>query len=83
MTRNARFCNRTKIILGSLDYLKAIEFKGVQTYRFEDPRLKDYSKDELLDNIYSITRSNKVLHGIDTYHKSFKYIPVLFQYIFF
>ena len=71
-------CNRTKIILGSLDYFNAIEFKGVQTYGFEDNRLKKYSKDELLDNIYSITRSNKVLKGIDTYRLSFKHIPVFF-----
>lgn len=71
-------CNRTKIILGSLDYFNAIEFKGVQTYGFEDNRLKKYSKDELLGNIYSITRSNKVLKGIDTYRVSFKHIPVFF-----
>ncbi len=71
-------CNRTKIVLGHLDYFRAIEFKGVQTYGYEDNRLKDYSKDELLDNIYSITKSNKVLHGINTYRASFKYIIFLF-----
>ncbi len=72
-------CNRTRIILGYHDFFKAIEFKGVQTYGFEDKRLKGYSKDELLDNIYSITQKGKVLSGIDTYKKSFKYIPLLFS----
>jgi len=71
-------CNRTKIILGHLDYFNAIEFKGVQTYGFEDERLKSFTKDELLDNIYSITQKNKVLRGVDAYKKSFKYIPLLF-----
>ncbi|MGI0107078.1 DCC1-like thiol-disulfide oxidoreductase family protein [Salinimicrobium sp. WS361] len=71
-------CNRTKIVLGHFDYLKAIEFKGVQTYGFEDERLKDRSKEDLLNNIYSITRSHKILYGIDTYRASFKYIVFLF-----
>ena len=71
-------CNRTKIILGYFDYFEAIEFKGLQTYGFEDQRLKDWSKEDLLDNIYSITRSNKILNGIDTYRASFKYTVFLF-----
>lgn len=71
-------CNRTRIILNHLDYFNAIEFKGVQTYGFEDERFKQYSKEELLDNIYSITQKNKVLSGVDTYKKSFKFIPLLF-----
>lgn len=71
-------CNRTRIILNHLDFFDAIEFKGIQTYGFEDERLKSFSKDELLGNIYSITKKNKVLSGVDTYKKSFKYIPFLF-----
>jgi predicted DCC family thiol-disulfide oxidoreductase YuxK len=71
-------CNRTRIILSHLDFFEAIEFKGVQTFGFADNRLKHYSKDELLDNIYSITKKNRVLSGVDTYKKSFKYIPLLF-----
>lgn len=71
-------CNRTRIILSHLDYFEAIEFKGVQTFGFEDDRLKQLSKDELLDNIYSITKKNRLLSGVDTYKKSFKYIPLLF-----
>lgn len=71
-------CNRTKIIISHLDFFRAVEFKGVQTYGFEDERLKVISKDELLDNIYSISRSDKVFHGIDTYKYAFKRIPLLF-----
>ena len=71
-------CNRTKIILGHLDYFDAIEFKGVQTYGFEDSRLKGISKDELLDNIYSISNRNKIYSAIDTYKFALKRIPLLF-----
>ncbi len=71
-------CNRTRIILSHLDFFEAIEFKGVQTFGFEDDRLKQYPKDELLDNIYSINKKNRVLSGVDTYKKSFKFIPLLF-----
>lgn len=71
-------CNRTKLILNHLDFFNAIEFKGVQTYGYEDERLKEISQDELLDNIYSITRKGKVYSGIDTYIYVFKKTPLLF-----
>lgn len=71
-------CNRTKLILNHLDFFKAIEFKGVQTYGYEDERLKGISKDELLDNIYSVTNKNKVYSAVDTYKFAFKRIPLLF-----
>ncbi|MFV0172835.1 DCC1-like thiol-disulfide oxidoreductase family protein [Empedobacter falsenii] len=59
-------CNRTKITIEHFDIQKSILFKTVQFDAENQPLLEDFSKDELLDNIYSI-KNNKVYKGIDTY----------------
>ena len=71
-------CNRTKIIINYLDFFNAIEFKGVQTYGFNNPLFKNISEDDLLDNIYSISNKGTIYSGIDTYKVAFKKIPLLF-----
>jgi predicted DCC family thiol-disulfide oxidoreductase YuxK len=68
-------CNRTKIILSHLDACQALEFKGVQTSGFENPKFAHLSKDQLLDNIYSVTKGGKILSGVDTYKYAFKKLP--------
>lgn len=71
-------CIRTKIVVKSLDVRNKVEFKGVQTHGFNDPRFKAFSQEELLDNIFSIrAKDNKVYQGLDTYREVFKYIPIL------
>src|SRR5690606_3180345 len=67
----------TRIILTHLDFFNAIEFKGLQKYGFKEEGLQNFSKDELFENVYSITSTGKILKGIDTYKKAFKYIPLL------
>jgi predicted DCC family thiol-disulfide oxidoreductase YuxK len=71
-------CNRTKIILSHFDVFNAIEFKGVQTYGYNHPAFAGLTKDELLDNIYSLTKKGKVLQGVDTYAYALKRIPFFF-----
>lgn len=68
-------CNRTKIFLTHFDTFKALEFKGVQTYGFNDQRLSGIERDELLDNIYSISAGGKILKGVDTYSFALKRVP--------
>lgn len=70
-------CNRTRIILNHFDIFNAIQFKGVQTYAANEPRLRKYEHD-LLNNIYSVTRKGKVLRGLDTYRYAFLHVPVFF-----
>lgn len=70
-------CNRTKIVLSHFDVFNAIDFKGVQTYGFSNPKLQNISKNELLDNIYSIDSKGKVRNGISTYSYLFLFIPPL------
>lgn len=69
-------CARTKIILTHFDVFGAIEFKGVQTYGFNDDRLSKYSKEQMLDNIFSISSSGKVREGLDTYVYALTFIPL-------
>ncbi len=69
-------CNRTKIFLYYFDVCKALDFKGVQTYGFDDQRLVGIDRGELLDNIYSITKNGKTLKGVDTYAFALKRLPV-------
>ena len=71
-------CNRTKIIINYLDFFNAIEFKGVQTYGFNNPIFKDINQEDLLDNIYSISNNGIIYSGIDTYKIAFRKILLLF-----
>lgn len=71
-------CTRTKIILSHLDFFGALRFKGVQTHQYKYPQLKNIPSEELLNNVYSLTRKKKVQAGIDTYRKVFLYLPSLF-----
>lgn len=71
-------CNRTKIILKSLDVFNSLKFQGLQTSGFEHKAVEKIDKQDLLLNIYSVTRSGKLLNGIKTYRKVFLYIPLLF-----
>ena len=71
-------CNRTKIIIEHLDVFNAIQFKGVQTYASDEIMLKNKSMDDLLDNIYSVSKDGKVYEGVDTYRQVFLKIPLLF-----
>lgn len=59
-------CNRTKIIIQSLDIQETIDFKTVQFHSQDYPLLNPYDSEDLLDNIYSI-KNQKVYKGIDTY----------------
>lgn len=70
-------CNRTKNIIGYLDFFGAIDFKGVQTYAFNNPMFKTIGRDQLLDNIYSVSRRGKIYAGVDTYKYAFKRLPLL------
>jgi predicted DCC family thiol-disulfide oxidoreductase YuxK len=71
-------CNRTRIIFSHLDFLGALQFKGVQTYQHEYPLLKKVPSEELLNNVYSLTFKGKLRAGIDTYRNVFLYLPSLF-----
>ncbi|WP_152267606.1 DCC1-like thiol-disulfide oxidoreductase family protein [Agriterribacter humi] len=71
-------CNRTKIIISHFDIFNAVEFKGVQTYGAKNKKLSHLSPEELLNNIYSITKKGNVLKGINTYRNTFLRIPCLF-----
>ncbi|MDH2206328.1 DCC1-like thiol-disulfide oxidoreductase family protein [Empedobacter sp. GD03644] len=59
-------CNRTKITIEHFDIRKAILFKTVQFDAENQPLLQGISKNELLENIYSI-KNGKVYKGVDTY----------------
>lgn len=59
-------CNRTKITIQHFDIQDSVDFKAVQYYAKKEPLLKEYSEDELLDNIFS-TKNGKVYQGLDTY----------------
>lgn len=60
-------CVRTKIIINHFDIFNKIEFKTVQNNAEEEPLLNDYTHDQLLDNIFSISKKGKVFQGVDTY----------------
>lgn len=70
-------CNRTVIVLRSLDWLKAVAFKGVQTYSSQDAHLAGRSEEVLLADIHSVSRRGTVRSGVDTYLEVARYIPVL------
>lgn len=71
-------CARTRIVIEHFDVFGAIAFKGVQTFGFSEPKLSAVSKDELLDNVYSIDAKGKVRSGFSTYLKALCYLPLFF-----
>ncbi len=60
-------CNRTVIIINHFDILKAIEFKGLQTYATKTPALKGINQEILLSDLYALNKQNKLFSGLDTY----------------
>lgn len=60
-------CVRTKITIDHLDFFNRIEFKTVQFDAIENEYLKNFDKEELLNNIYSVNKEGKVYKGLDTY----------------
>ena len=70
-------CIRAKIIISHLDFFNVVAFKGVQTYGFEEIKFKNISREELLDNIYSITKKGKILIGVNAYRFILLRIPSL------
>lgn len=52
-------------------------------YSSKDQRLKQFSREELLNNIYSIDIKGKIRNGIDTYFKVFQFIPFFFVLLIF
>lgn len=70
-------CYRTVIVLKHLDVLRAVEFQGLQSGGFQRKELEAFSREELIHNIFSLTRKGKILKGIDTYVFLFKRIPAL------
>ena len=71
-------CIRTKIIISHLDFFNVVTFKGVQSYAFKEEKFKDIDKEELLDNIYSITKKGKILIGVNAYRFILLRTPLLF-----
>lgn len=71
-------CNRVKIILSHFDIFNAVDFKGVQTFGFTNKKLSHLSREQLLRNVYSITRKGNILSGVKTYRYVFLKIPGLF-----
>ena len=70
-------CLRTKIILGFFDWRKSIDFKKVQLHAANESALAEVSEEQLLSDIYSVDKKNRVYRGIDTYVQAFSRIPVL------
>lgn len=71
-------CVRVKTILKHFDVLTAIEYKGVQTYASQDPRLNKLPQQQLLDNIHVILPGGKLYVGADAYKYVFLRIPAFF-----
>jgi len=71
-------CIRTKIIISHLDFFNIVDFKGVRNYGHKEIKFKGISREELLDNIYSITKKGKILVGVNTYRFILLRIPLLF-----
>ena len=71
-------CIRAKIIISHLDFFNVVAFKGVQTYGFKEIKFKNISREELLDNIYSITKKGKILIGVNSYRFILLRTPLLF-----
>ena len=71
-------CIRAKIIISHLDFFNIVAFKGVQTYGFNEIKFKNISREELLDNIYSITKNGEILVGVNAYRFILLRIPLLF-----
>lgn len=71
-------CIRAKIIISHLDFFNVVAFKGVQTYGFKEERFKDIDKEELLNNIYSITKKGEILIGVNAYRFILLRTPLLF-----
>ncbi|AYB33097.1 DCC1-like thiol-disulfide oxidoreductase family protein [Chryseolinea soli] len=71
-------CIRVKIILSHFDVFNVIEFKSVQRYAAQTPALSNYSQEQLLNSIFSVSSKGKVLKGIDTYIFVFLRLPALF-----
>ena len=71
-------CARTKITMEHFDIRKRIDYRGVQSHGFNHELLQGESKDDLLNEIYSIDSSNTIRKGIDTYVQVFKRIPAFY-----
>lgn len=76
-------CLRTKIIVTFFDIFKAVKFNGVQSFAHAEEKLKGYTEDELLENIYSVDKKGNVRSGVDTYFKVFQYIPFFYAFMLF
>ncbi|MGR9073948.1 MAG: DCC1-like thiol-disulfide oxidoreductase family protein [Gammaproteobacteria bacterium] len=60
-------CNRTIIFFRHFDIFKAIDFKGLQTYSGHYAELNSIPKDQILKDLYSLDRKNRLYSGLDTY----------------
>jgi len=60
-------CNRTVIVIQHFDILKAIDFKGLQTYAKEYRDLDSIPESRLLKDLYALDGERRLYSGLDTY----------------
>lgn len=60
-------CNRTAIVIGHFDVLKAVDFKGLQSHARDYRQLDGIADEHLLKDIYALDASGRLYQGLDTY----------------
>ncbi|MEH1008488.1 DCC1-like thiol-disulfide oxidoreductase family protein [Winogradskyella sp. ECml5-4] len=71
-------CMKTRIILSYCDVFKKLHFISVQQSINSNEQLKNFSEDELLNNMCSIDKKGNVFVGLDTYKRAFLLMPISF-----
>ena len=64
-------CNRTVLILEHFDIRRAVDFKGLQTYRQEFRALDGIPPERLLHDLYALDHKGHLYSGVDTYSRIF------------
>ncbi|WCO02514.1 DCC1-like thiol-disulfide oxidoreductase family protein [Psychroserpens ponticola] len=73
-------CMKTRIVLSFFDVFNTLEFNSVQESFDNHDCLRDFSKEELLNNIHAVNRKGNVYSGIETYKKAFLIVPMFFVF---
>ena len=67
-------CNRTRLVVEHFDVLERVAFKALQNHAATEKALADFTREELVENLYSVDTKGRVSNGIDTYQRIFRQV---------